>query len=61
MKLSKNVFISQQLIEQFEQLFPNKLPLKRDITTEQIAFLQGQQSVIERMKFIYNDENLEEN
>lgn len=53
--------ITSNLIEKFEALFPDKLPTKRGITTEEVAFLQGQQSVINRMKFIYEDDQPEEN
>lgn len=57
----KDIFISKDLVEHFKRLFPDKLPLNRGITPEQIAFLQGQQSVIERMEFILNDDKPEEN
>tara|TARA_E500000081_G_scaffold151953_1_gene183224 strand:+ start:864 stop:1040 length:177 start_codon:yes stop_codon:yes gene_type:complete len=52
--------ITKELIEHFKQLFPNQLPRNRDTTPEDIAFLQGQQSVIERMLFIYDDDNPDE-
>ena len=61
MKLMKDIFISKDLVEHFKRKFPDKLPLNRGITPEQIAFLQGQQSVIERMEFILNDDKPEEN
>jgi len=48
--------INKDLIEHFEVLFPNVLPTKQNITTEEIAFLQGQQSVINRMKYLYDDD-----
>ncbi len=54
-------FITKILLEKFEGLFPNRLPTHRGVTAEQLAFLQGQQSVITRMKFLYEDDNPEEN
>lgn len=52
--------ITKNLIEKFEALFPDKLPSNR-VTAEDVAFLQGQQSVINRMKFLYEDDQPEEN
>ena len=59
--MEKRLFITKELIEHFKRLFPNKLPVKVGVTPEQIAYLQGQQAVIERMEFLYNDDNPEEN
>ena len=52
--------ITKNLIEKFEALFPDKLP-SNSVTAEDVAFLQGQQSVINRMKFLYEDDQPEEN
>ena len=54
--MEKPFFITRELIDNFKELFPNKLPRTKGVTPEQIAFLQGQQSVIERMEFLYDDE-----
>lgn len=53
--------ISKELLEHFKNLYPNKLPRKLGSTPEDIAFLLGQQSVIEQMEFMYNDTTQEEN
>jgi hypothetical protein len=50
----KNTIITKELLELFKELFPNKIPRKRQ-SSEDIAFLQGQQSVINRMEFLYED------
>tara|TARA_R110000796_G_scaffold249063_1_gene376467 strand:- start:3695 stop:3871 length:177 start_codon:yes stop_codon:yes gene_type:complete len=52
----KNIIITKELLDLFKTLFPNNIPTKR-ITAEDISFLQGQQSVINRMDFLYDDEN----
>jgi hypothetical protein len=54
------VFISKELVEHFKKLFPNKLPSRRDISEKDIAFLQGQQSVLERMEIMLEDDQPEE-
>jgi hypothetical protein len=54
--MKKQPYISKELIETFKELFPNSLPRNRGITPEDIAFLQGQQSVISRMEFIHDDD-----
>ena len=59
--MNKTLFISKELVEHFQRLFPNKLPQNKGITSEEIAFLQGQQSVIDRMEFLYEDDQPEEN
>ncbi len=58
--MKKNIFISNELIEHFKRLFPNILPRSRGSTPEDIAFLQGQQSVIDRMVMIYEDDQPDE-
>ena len=47
-------------IDHFKELFPNKLPRKLGVTPDAIAYLQGQQSVIERMEFILDDDKPDE-
>ena len=52
--------ITKELVEHFERLFPDKLPTKRGTTENQVAYLQGQQSVINRMRFLYEDDQPDE-
>ena len=58
--LDKKLFISKELVDHFKELFPNKLPRKLGVTPDAIAYLQGQQSVIERMEFILDDDQPDE-
>jgi hypothetical protein len=53
--MDKTPFISKEILEHFKKIYPNKLPRKIGTTPEQIAYLQGQQSVLERMEFLYED------
>ena len=53
--------ISEKLVEKFERLFPNILPNQRGVTEADVAYLQGQQSVIKRMRFLYEDDQPDEN
>tara|TARA_Y100000996_G_C22533053_1_gene647245 strand:- start:1679 stop:1852 length:174 start_codon:yes stop_codon:yes gene_type:complete len=54
--MEKQPYISKELLEYFEKIFPNELPNQLGITPEEVAFLQGQQSVIKRMAFMYDDD-----
>jgi len=58
----KQPYVSTDLLKHFQSIFPNTLPRRRDLTTEELAYLQGQQSVIERLAF-YNEpeEELQDN
>jgi len=58
--MNKKPFISKELIEYLRKLFPNKLPTKRGISENDISFLQGQQSVLERMEMLLEDDQPEE-
>lgn len=58
--MKRKVFISKELIEYLRNLFPNTLPNRRGISENDIAFLQGQQSVIQRMEMILDDDQPEE-
>jgi len=58
--MNKNLFIKKELIEYLKGLFPDTLPNRRDISGNDIAFLQGQQSVINRMELLYEDDQPEE-
>lgn len=58
--MNKKPFISKELLDYLGKLFPNKLPIKRGISEVDIAFLQGQQSVLQRMELLYEDDQPEE-
>ncbi|MCS5594676.1 MAG: hypothetical protein NZ730_09055 [Porticoccaceae bacterium] len=58
--MNKKPFISKELIEYLSKLFPNKLPIRRGISESDVAFLQGQQSVLDRMELLYEDDQPEE-
>lgn len=58
--MNKKPFISKELLEYLGRLFPNKLPTKRNVSETDVAFLQGQQSVINRMELLYEDDQPEE-
>lgn len=53
-------FINKDLIEHLKKLFPDKLPKNRGMSESDIAFLQGQQSVLERMEMMLEDDQPEE-
>jgi hypothetical protein len=57
--LNNQTAISKELLIKMQQLFPNQLPLNLDITPQGIAYLQGQQSVIQKLEGLYQ-ENEEE-
>ena len=57
--LNNQTAISKDLLIKMQQLFPNQLPLNLDITPQDIAYLQGQQSVIQKLEGLY-EENEEE-
>jgi|14_taG_2_1085336.scaffolds.fasta_scaffold11438_2 hypothetical protein len=58
--MKNNIFISEDLVQYLRKLFPNKLPSRRNISENDIAFLQGQQSVIERMELMLENDQPEE-
>ena len=49
--------VSKELIQYLEGMFPNILP-SRETSIEELRFLQGQQSVIDRLKQLYEDDNV---
>ena len=57
--LNKRYSIDKALLDHLRNLFPNQLPLDRGTTPEDIAYLQGQQSVIQKLEGLFN-ENLED-
>ncbi len=58
--MNKKPFISKELLTYLGKLFPDKLPNKRGISEVDIAYLQGQQSVLQRMELLYEDDQPEE-
>ena len=49
--------VSKELVQYLEEMFPNVLPPKG--TTEvELLFLQGQMSVVDRLKQLYEDDNV---
>ena len=48
--------VSKELLLYLDEMFPNKLPPK-DTSQAELCFLQGQQSVVERLKQLYEDDN----
>ena len=53
--LGKNLSITEALLEKLNELFPNTLPTKPDITIEDIRYLQGQQSVLQKVEELYKE------
>lgn len=54
--LNKQYSIAKPFIEHLKELFPDKLPMNREININQVAFLQGQQSVIDKIEEMYDQE-----
>jgi hypothetical protein len=57
--LSNNLSITEGLIKELKELYPDKLP-QNQIDIETLRFLQGQQSVIQKLEALL-EESLEEN
>ena len=49
------LLVSKELLTLLEGIYPDKLPTKV-VDKEDLAFLLGQQSVIQRLREIYKDE-----
>lgn len=47
--------VPEELLEALREMFPDKLPRKR-VTAEDVAFLQGQQKVIDFLSVKFNDQ-----
>lgn len=57
MNILKTTLVPPAVLEWLEQNFPNKLPAGLTTTIEEIRYLQGQQSVIEALRQLNeNDE-----
>ncbi len=53
--------ISKELVDILKDLYPDKLPTALGVSALQIAYQQGQQSVIQRLQFMLDDDQLDEN
>ena len=47
--------VTRELIDYLKEYYPNKIPMG-DINGNQLSFLQGQQSVIQRLEQILEEE-----
>jgi len=60
----KHIIVSPLLIEHLERLFPDVLPSPKGLTTNELAlevnFLQGQQTVIAKLKQMLEDDQPDE-
>ena len=54
--LSDTPLVTNEVLEYLERQFPDKLPKDGELTVEQLRFLQGQQSVIEKIRQINKNE-----
>jgi len=52
--LTQNLSITKSLLDSLKELFPDALPVSTTITVEELRFLQGQQSVIQKLEEMYN-------
>ena len=55
-----NNLVSKELLQYLEEMFPDKLPPRGCDMTE-VSFLQGQQSVVDRLKQLYEEDHGWEN
>ena len=47
--------ITTALLNALQELYPDKLPIEQ-VTSEELAFLRGQQSVVRKLTDIYNED-----
>ena len=47
--------ITTALLNELQELYPNRLPLEQ-VTSEELAFLRGQKSVVNKLNELYNEE-----
>jgi hypothetical protein len=54
-----NNLVSKELIQYLEEMFPDRLPPYKDVPNgtdiKEIVFLQGQQSVVDRLTQLYEE------
>jgi len=51
-----NIMVTQELLDYLALYYPDKIP-QGDLNSSQLSFLQGQQSVILRLKQFYEEDN----
>lgn len=56
-----NPIITRKLVVLLKEIYPNKLPHNLGITDIEIAYLQGQQSVITKLDTMLEDDQPDEN
>lgn len=55
--LNRKFSLSEELLNVLKELFPDRLPNKQ-ATLEDLRYLQGQQSVIQKLEELYNEEEI---
>lgn len=53
--LGYSLSITEALLNELESLFPDKLPIEQ-ITSEELAYLRGQQSVVQKLRDLQLDD-----
>jgi hypothetical protein len=53
--LGYSLGITTALLTRLQELYPNKLP-NEQVTSEELAFLRGQQSVVNKLNELYNED-----
>lgn len=53
--LGYSLGITTALLTRLQELYPNKLP-NEQVTSEELAFLRGQQSVVNKINELYNED-----
>lgn len=53
--LGYSLSITEALLNELESLFPDKLPIEQ-ISSEELAYLRGQQSVVQKLRDLQLDE-----
>ena len=60
-----NNLVSKELLQYLEEMFPDRLPPYKDVPNgtdiKEIVFLQGQQSVVDRLTQLYEEDYVWEN
>lgn len=53
--LGYSLNITEALLNELESLFPDKLPIEQ-VTSEELAYLRGQQSVVQKLRDLQLDD-----
>tara|TARA_B110000971_G_C19939116_1_gene467873 strand:+ start:397 stop:576 length:180 start_codon:yes stop_codon:yes gene_type:complete len=56
-----NPIITKELVDKLKGLYPNQLPHHLGVQEIQVAFLQGQQSIILKLETMLEDDQPDEN